>query len=69
MDGPWVYGRLLSNVTSLDGGVNSLTFQPFVNYNMPRGWYLVSTPFGKQPVKSNSRRFTTSSTRPSGRRG
>lgn len=43
-DGNWVYGTLISNVWSFEGGVNLLTFQPFVNYNLPNGWYLSTVP-------------------------
>jgi hypothetical protein len=47
--GRWVIGGLVSNVKSVDNSdsradVNLLTVQPFVNYNMPKGWYLVSSP-------------------------
>jgi hypothetical protein len=45
MKGPWVFGGLLNNVWSLDNGsVNQMLFQPFVNYNLPGGWYLTSAP-------------------------
>jgi hypothetical protein len=47
--GHWVIGGLISNVKSVDesdsrADINLLTVQPFVNYNMPGGWYLVSSP-------------------------
>jgi hypothetical protein len=46
MKGPWVFGGLVNNVWSFDGGnsVNQLLVQPFVNYNLPGGWYLTSAP-------------------------
>jgi len=46
IQGPWVAGGLLNNVWAGSGPerVNQLTFQPFVNYNMKGGWYLVSSP-------------------------
>jgi hypothetical protein len=49
MDGPWVYGALANNLWSFAGNddrrkVNSMTLQPFVNYNLPKGWYLSSSP-------------------------
>ena len=46
MRGPWVVGTLLSNVWSFTGedDVNLLTWQPFINYNMDGGWYLVTSP-------------------------
>ena len=49
MDGPWVYGGLINNLWSYAGdgdrqNVNRMTLQPFVNYNLPKGWYLTSSP-------------------------
>lgn len=47
IDGPWVVGALVNNVWAGGRGsqrVNELTFNPFVNYNMHRGWYVASTP-------------------------
>ncbi len=49
MNGPWVYGTLVNNVWSFAGDdsrgdVNMLTVQYFVNYNLPDGWYLVTSP-------------------------
>ena len=42
-------GALLNNIWSFAGdsdraNVNSMTLQPFINYNMKDGWYLVSSP-------------------------
>ena len=49
MQGQWVYGALFNNVWSFAGDdnradVNQMLLQPFVNLNMPGGWYLVSAP-------------------------
>jgi hypothetical protein len=50
MPGHWVYGALVSNVWNIGNGynnapnVNEMTLQPFVNYNMKDGWYVVSAP-------------------------
>ena len=48
MQGPWVYGSLISNVwdVSADTGdeINLFTWQYFINYNFPSGWYLTSAP-------------------------
>ena len=48
MRGPWVIGSLFSNVWSVagsgDNDVNVFTWQYFVNYNMPGGWYLTFAP-------------------------
>ncbi|MCP4798541.1 MAG: neuromedin U [bacterium] len=46
--GPWVLGGLANNIWSFAGSsgrdVNKLLVQPFINYNMPKGWYLTSSP-------------------------
>ncbi len=50
MPGKWVIGALVSNVWNIGDGyndaadVNALTFQYFINYNMPGGWYLSMAP-------------------------
>ena len=48
MQGHWVFGALLNNQWSVGGWgdkpVNALLMQPFVNYNLPDGWYLNSGP-------------------------
>ncbi len=49
MDGPWVYGALIKNQWDVGGDgdrkkINRGLLQPFVNYNMAGGWYLVSSP-------------------------
>ena len=49
VQGPWLYGALINNVWSFAGDddrddVNAMLLQPFVNYNLPDGWYLVSSP-------------------------
>jgi hypothetical protein len=49
MTGPWVAGGLIQNVWSVGGDsdrpdVNELLIQPFVNYNLADGWYLVTAP-------------------------
>ncbi|MFO1060979.1 MAG: transporter [Dongiaceae bacterium] len=51
MDGPWVYGALISNVWSFGGQsgpggnkYNVFTLQPFVNYNFGGGWYATTSP-------------------------
>ena len=47
--GPWVVGSLVRQLWSFAGDgdrrdVSQLLIQPFVNYNMNAGWYLVSAP-------------------------
>ncbi len=50
MQGPWVVGALANQQWSFadSGGghkhVSQLLIQPFVNYNLPQGWYLTSSP-------------------------
>jgi hypothetical protein len=49
IQGPWLYGALVNNVWSFVGDgdrddVNAMLIQPFLNYNLPEGWYLVSSP-------------------------
>jgi hypothetical protein len=47
--GHWTLGALVNNVWSVAGdssrsSVNQMTLQYFVNYNLPKGWYLSSAP-------------------------
>jgi len=48
MPGKWVVGSLFSNVWSFAGSgdqdINLFTWQYFLNYNLPKGWYLTSAP-------------------------
>ena len=48
MPGNWVIGSLFSNVWSVAGSgdqnVDLFTWQYFINYNLPKGWYLSSAP-------------------------
>ncbi len=47
MPGQWVIGSLFSDVISLGGSgddVHMFTCQYFINYNLPKGWYLSSSP-------------------------
>jgi hypothetical protein len=46
---PWVAGALVPHLWSFAGksereDVNQTLIQPFVNYNFPQGWYLVTSP-------------------------
>ena len=48
-EGPWLVGGLLSQVQSFAGDsdrddVSFFSFQYFINYTFPSGWYLSSTP-------------------------
>jgi hypothetical protein len=47
--GRWVAGAIASQLWSFAGaddrrGVSVMTLRPFLNYNLPRGWFLVSSP-------------------------
>jgi hypothetical protein len=47
--GPFVFGAVANNVWSFAGdgnraNVSQLLFQPFINYNLDKGWYLISSP-------------------------
>jgi len=48
MHGPWVAGALINNQWSFAGwgdhSFNQMLIQPFLNYNLPRGWYLSTAP-------------------------
>jgi len=48
MQGPWVVGALVNQQWSFAGwgnhNVSAFLTQPFVNYNLPHGWYLSSGP-------------------------
>lgn len=46
---PWVAGTLVRQLWSFAGDndredVNQTLIQPFINYNLPEGWYLVTAP-------------------------
>jgi hypothetical protein len=56
---PWVYGVLANNVWSVSsskqgGAYNNGLIQPFVNYNFPGGFYLVSGPILTVDWKADS---------------
>jgi hypothetical protein len=47
--GPWVVGAVIQNLWSFAGDddrldVNVMTLRPLVNYNLPNGWYLTTSP-------------------------
>lgn len=49
IQGHWLFGALAQNLFSVEGPssrtrVNQMLIQPFVNYNLIDGWYLVSSP-------------------------
>lgn len=49
MQGPWVIGGLVQQVWSFAGNsdrrsLSQALVQPFINYNLPNGWYLTMSP-------------------------
>ena len=48
IQGHWIYGALVNNQWSIGGwgdrAVNSMLLQWFLNYNLPNGWYLTTSP-------------------------
>ena len=52
MQGPWVFGALANQQWSFAGwgdkDVSAMLIQPFVNYNLPDGMYLVSAPSSRR---------------------
>jgi hypothetical protein len=48
IQGHWVFGALVNNQWSVAGwgskNQNNFLLQPFINYNLPNGWYLTSSP-------------------------
>ncbi|MCX8021540.1 MAG: hypothetical protein N2745_02055 [Syntrophorhabdaceae bacterium] len=49
MEGPWVMGLLVNQLWSFAGEsdrspVSHMNLQPFINYNLPRGWFITSVP-------------------------
>ncbi|WP_420322234.1 hypothetical protein [Flagellimonas sp.] len=42
--GNWVIGTLVSNAWSFESDASGFTLQPFINYNLPKGYYLSSSP-------------------------
>jgi len=48
MQGHWVFGALMNNQWSVagwgSGHVNEMVIQPFINYNLPDHWYLLTAP-------------------------
>ena len=47
--GRWLTGALINNLWSYAGNcnredVNNMTLQPFINYNLPKGWFVFTSP-------------------------
>jgi len=58
MPGHWVIGVLANQQWSYAGwgdqDVSALFIQPFINYNLPHGWYLASIPIMTANWEANS---------------
>lgn len=58
MPGNWVIGSLFSNTWSFAGSgendINLFIWQYFINYNLPKGWYLTSAPIIKANWEADS---------------
>ncbi len=42
-----VYGLLINNIWSVrnfDNEINAMTFQYFINYNLSKGWHIITSP-------------------------
>ena len=56
---PWTIGALVSNVWNFAGqsdkpAVNQMLLQYFINYNLPKGWYVTSQPVVTANWKASS---------------
>jgi hypothetical protein len=63
IQGHWLFGALVQNLFSVAGprerpDVNQMLLQPFVNYNMRHGWYLVSSPIITSNWEVSNNRWT-----------
>jgi hypothetical protein len=59
IQGHWVIGALVNNLFSVAGDsdrktVNQMLIQPFLNYNLPDGWYVTSAPIITADWEANS---------------
>jgi len=57
--GPWLFGGLVGQFWSFAGDddrrdVSTFYIQPFLNYNLPQGWYLTSSPLISANWKAKS---------------
>ena len=63
MRGKWVFGAVANNQWSYAGwgdkNVNQMVFQPFVNYNLPKGWYYSFSPIITANWEADSRNVWT----------
>jgi hypothetical protein len=60
MHGPWVVGALVNNAWAGSGNdrLNEFTINPFVDFNLARGWYFVSSEIMTADWTKSSNRWT-----------
>jgi hypothetical protein len=63
INGPWVYGALLTYLHSIAGDdlrddVRVLALQYFLNYNFPGGWYLTTSPTNALNFEADEDKWT-----------
>lgn len=59
LEGPWVAGMMVNQLWSFAGqsdrqSVSHMIIQPFVNYNLPGGWFITSSPLITADWKAKS---------------
>lgn len=64
IQGPWVVGALFQQIWSFAGNndrrdLSQALVQPFLNYNLPNGWYLTSSPIITADWEAGSRNTWT----------
>jgi predicted small secreted protein len=52
--GKWVVGGLVNNIWSVEGNVNQMILNPFINYNLPNSWALQTLPIITANWKADS---------------
>jgi hypothetical protein len=60
ISGPWVIGAVVQNLWSFAGSdqrrdINVMGLRPLINYNLPNGWYLTSSPSISANWQANER--------------
>lgn len=63
-EGPWVIGGLINNLWSIAGSknrpdTNVMTLQPFINYNLPKEWFVFTSPIMTANWRENSKNCWT----------
>lgn len=59
-EGPIVAGSLIHQIWSTEGSTKPFLIQPFLNYNLPKGWYLLAAgEFNADWERPDGRRWTS----------